>query len=856
MIDEKASAEARTILIAEDSSVQAEQLRYILVNNGYQVVVAVDGMEAFLKAREIHPDLVISDIIMPRMNGYELCKAIKSNDQTRNIPVILLTSLSNSNDLIEGLESGASNFLTKPFKEDYLLSQIKQIFLNTELYNKNHTPVTMELAMDGKKRSITTDPQQMLSLLVSSYNAAIQRNDELAASQEELRNINDRLEDLVDDRTAELHDEIEERQKIQDELAHSLSLIEATLESTVDGILAVDLDGRIIKTNKKFNDLFAIPESVLQTNDDRKVVNYILSQVRNPDDFIKKIEELYLHISEESRDFIEFLDGRVYERYSRPQVVGEEVIGRVWSFWDVTERFKAEKDLRESEQRVDLAVRASDLGMWDLDIKSKTLWRSKRYDYIFGRDNGDEELRFENIISHVLPDDRDMVIQKYEEGLLTGKLQSDFRITLPSGEMRWVSVFGKAQYDAQNLPVRMIGTIQDITERKFNELEIKIANEELQNANADKDRLFSIIAHDLRSPFNGFIGLTNIMLENAMELKPSELLEISKRLNNSAKSIYDLLENLLEWSLIKKQKGNINPQSFDLFAVVVQNIEVIREKAVQKGIGVVNHMAPGLWVIGDMKMLNTVIRNLLSNAIKFTQTGGTITLASSLINENNLEVVVRDTGVGMSLQQLQSIVESGGASGTIGTQGEKSTGLGLMLCKEFIEQNGGTLRVESTKGEGSEFFFTLPIDHTKFKEEGLRNPDEVAVDNKKHKLKILIAEDDEASQMLLKLAVQRFGKEILVANDGMEAVEACRNNPGIDLVLMDIKMPRMDGKEATNQIRKFNKNLIIVAQSAYADSSDIELILKLGFTDFIAKPINIKVLQDVIEKYFGNLKVA
>ncbi len=856
MIDEKASAEARTILIAEDSSVQAEQLRYILENHGYQVVVAVDGMEASLKAQQIIPDLIISDIVMPRMNGYELCKTIKSNEQTLHIPVILLTSLSNPDDLIDGLASGASNFLTKPFQEEYLLSQINEVFLNKELYSGIHEPVTMELARKGEKLSVTTDPQQILTLLMSSYHAAIQRNEELTTSQDELRNINDRLEDLVDERTTKLQEEIAERQKIQEELAHSLSLIEATLESTVDGILVVDLEGRILKTNKKFIDLFAIPDHILRTKDDRKAVEYVLSEVKNPEAFIQKIESLYQNITEESRDYIEFQDGRVYERYSRPQVVGKDVIGRVWSFWDVTERIKAEIDLRESEQRLGLALKASDLGMWDWQISSKSFWQSKRYNQIFGHRGEDQTMHPNDVLEQVWPDDRPLVKEKYQEALQSGKLHADFRITWPSGEMRWVSLFGKTQYDDHNHPIRMLGTIQDITERKFNELEIKIANEELRKANADKDRLFSIIAHDLRSPFNGFIGLTDIMLENALELKPSELHEISKRLNSSAKNIYDLLENLLEWSLIQKQKGQLNTKSFDLSELVVQNIEVIREKAVQKGIGVINEIPNDQWVIGDKKMLNTVIRNLFSNAIKFTKSGGMITLSSAFLDNQWVEVAVVDTGVGMSLQQLQNIQQSGGTSGTSGTDGEKSTGLGLMLCKEFVEQNGGSLRVESTQGEGSEFYFTVPVDRTKMSKEVNQPKQVVAVDNKKNNLNILIAEDDEASQMLLKLAVQSFGKEILVANDGVEAVEACRNNPGIDLVLMDIKMPRMDGKEATNQIRKFNKNLIIVAQSAYADSSDIELILKLGFTDFIAKPINIKVLQDVIEKYFGNLKVA
>ncbi len=856
MIDEKVSTEARTILIAEDSSVQAEQLKYILEKNGYTVVVAVDGLEAAEQAQKTIPDLIISDIIMPRMNGYELCKAIKANKLTCKIPLILLTSLSDSNDLIEGMASGASHFLTKPFREDYLISQMKQIFLNTDLYSTSHKPVTMELMVGGEKRSITTDPQQMLTLLVSSYNAAIYRNDELTKSREELRNINDRLEDLVDERTQELHEEIEERKKVQEELLQSISMTEATLESTIDGILVVGHDGNILKTNKRFIELFNIPEEVLTSRVDEKVIDYVQIQTKYPEDFLKKVQYLYQHPFEESFDFIEFKDGRVYERYSRPQTIGQEVVGRVWSFRDVTERKNAEANLKESEQRVELAVKSSDLGMWDLSISKGTLWRTKRFDEIFGYGEGKEGWLPEKILAQILPDDVELVKQNYEKALKTGKLYIECRISRASGDVHWISVYGKTQYNDKNVPVRMLGTIQDITDRKFNELKIEIANNELQKANADKDRLFSIIAHDLRSPFNGFIGLTKIMLENAQELKPSELLEISKRLNDSAKNIYKLLENLLEWSLVQKQKGNFDPQSFNLYPVVTQNIEVIKEKALQKGISVVNKINRELWVIGDMRMVNTVIRNLLSNAIKFTKGGGTITLDSSLLQGNMVEVAVKDTGMGMTQDQMNGLFVSAGSGGSKGTEGEKSTGLGLILCKEFTEQNGGKLRVESREGVGSDFFFSLPVDASKIDEQaGIKNED-VAVDNKKHKLIILIAEDDEASQMLLKLAVKSFGKEILIANNGVEAVEICRSTPGIDLVLMDIKMPLMDGGEATQLIREFNKDLIIVAQSAYIDNSNHEIILKMGFTDVIAKPINIRILHQVIKRYFAEMNMA
>ncbi len=206
------------ILIAEDSPTQAEQLRYALEKNSFEVIVAKNGKMALDLAQEKLPTIVISDIVMPEMNGYELCKAIKSNETTSDIPVILLTSLSNSEDVLEGLACGADNFLTKPYSEKYLLSIIDQIIANKEFRHGDIVRVGVEISFGGKKRFITANQQQMLSLLISSYDAAVQKNSELVQAQEELRTINERLEELVEERTADLSAEIEVRKRTEADL--------------------------------------------------------------------------------------------------------------------------------------------------------------------------------------------------------------------------------------------------------------------------------------------------------------------------------------------------------------------------------------------------------------------------------------------------------------------------------------------------------------------------------------------------------------------------------------------------------------------------------------------------------------
>ena len=206
------------ILIVEDSLTQSEQLKYLLEQHGYRVTEADSGKQATALLGDHKPTLVITDIVMPEMNGYELCKWIKSDERFQDIPVILLTSLSNSEDVLEGLACGADNFITKPYSEDYLLSNIEQILANRKLRKTERVRVGVEILFGGKKRFITADQQQMLTLLISTYEAAVHRNAELVQAQNDLRSLNERLEDLGEERTAELSADIAKRKRAEEEI--------------------------------------------------------------------------------------------------------------------------------------------------------------------------------------------------------------------------------------------------------------------------------------------------------------------------------------------------------------------------------------------------------------------------------------------------------------------------------------------------------------------------------------------------------------------------------------------------------------------------------------------------------------
>jgi CheY-like chemotaxis protein len=256
----------------------------------------------------------------------------------------------------------------------------------------------------------------------------------------------------------------------------------------------------------------------------------------------------------------------------------------------------------------------------------------------------------------------------------------------------------------------------------------------------------------------------------------------------------------------------------------------------------------------DREKVYAILTNLVKNAIKFSQEG-TIEFGYNLVETNgiaSLECYVKDTGIGIPKERQAAIFErfvQGDLSDTMARQG---AGLGLAISKAYVEMLGGKIWLESEEGIGSTFYFTLPY---------RAEPEEKSVlpkylsfgtsHNQIKNLKILIAEDDEVSEMLIDITVSMFGKVILKAGTGVEAVELCRNNPDIDLVLMDIRMPEMGGYEATRQIREFNKNVVIIAQTAYGLSGDREKSIEAGCNDYISKPIVHAELMGLLQKYFG-----
>jgi PAS domain S-box-containing protein len=245
-------------------------------------------------------------------------------------------------------------------------------------------------------------------------------------------------------------------------------------------------------------------------------------------------------------------------------------------------------------------------------------------------------------------------------------------------------------------------------ELKKAEEEIKLKNELLQAINAEKDKFFSILAHDLRGPLSAFVAATQILTDEIQNMTLEEVKEITLSMKESSTNIYSLLENLLEWSRLKRGIMNFNPEKIKLKLITTACIELLKESARKKEIKISCSLPDDLEIYADSHMLETVIRNLVSNAIKFTPKSGEISISAAAMSNNTIEIKIRDSGIGMSQELISKLFLLNEKTNRKGTEGEPSTGLGLLLCKEFIEKNGGQIWVESEEGKGSTFSFVIP----------------------------------------------------------------------------------------------------------------------------------------------------
>lgn len=249
---------------------------------------------------------------------------------------------------------------------------------------------------------------------------------------------------------------------------------------------------------------------------------------------------------------------------------------------------------------------------------------------------------------------------------------------------------------------------EEVSARVGTHVKLYRQSKELKKLNVTKDKFFSIIAHDLRGPMSGFMGLTDILAEQLRRMSMDDIQRYLDSMRKTSTNLFRLLENLLQWARIQQNAITFSPVDINLCYAINESVEIVRESAINKFIQIETNVPDDITVYADNNILQTVLRNHISNAVKFTPRGGRVVISARNINENGIEISVQDSGIGMNKNMIECLFNLDAKNGRPGTEGEPSTGLGLLLCKEFIEMHGGHLRVDSEEGKGSVFTISIP----------------------------------------------------------------------------------------------------------------------------------------------------
>lgn len=382
--------------------------------------------------------------------------------------------------------------------------------------------------------------------------------------------------------------------------------------------------------------------------------------------------------------------------------------------------------------------------------------------------------------------------------------------------------------------------------------ELRIAKENAEESDRLKTNFIRNISHEIRTPMNGIIGFSKFL--DKPDLTEVEQREYSQIIINSGKQLMSIIEDILEISKLKAKQVKLYPEKTDLEVVLNNLYSVYSSKAKEKQLDftIEGKLPSGALIYIDKKKLNKILRNLIDNAIKFTNKGK-VELTYEVKN-SLLFIKVRDTGIGIHPRDQQEIFDSFSQSEIEISKNHGGLGLGLTIAKENTTLLGGHLAMESQLNKGTTFVLSIP--YNPIKDEQLKKKEIEQKPNPNtspDKHIVLIAEDGEVNFLFLKMVLTKLPDYNFIihrAQNGQEAVEICKANDSIDLVLMDIKMPVMDGYEATSQIKKLRPELPIIAQTAYSTEEDIERALASGCDDFVSKPVDSEILKPKLLKFF------
>ncbi len=628
---------------------------------------------------------------------------------------------------------------------------------------------------------------------------------------------------------AELAQNLEQARK---GLEASLSLLQATLDSTADGILVVDRAGKVVSHNRKFVAMWSIPETLVTAGADDLLLSFVLDQAKDGAAFLRRVNELYAQPEAEGTDILEFKDGRVVERHSRPQYLGREVVGRVWSFRDVTKRTRAETALRQSEAHFRSLVENAPYGIYRSTTDGRLLAVNPALVKLLGY-GSEDELLVADLATQIYhdPAERDRLIA--EQGQRPWIQEVEARWKRKDGSPVRVRLSGRTVVNERGQMDGFEGFVEDVTAKELLEQQLRQA----QKMEA-VGRLAGGVAHDFNNLLTVILGSADMLLSELGSNDPhgAEASAIKRAATRAAA----LTHQLLAFS----RRQALAPKVLDVNVVVADAAKLLR-RLIGEDIELATISRAGAGRVRvDPSQLEQVLMNLVVNARDAMPEGGNITIETDVVELDSqyastrpavvpgryVMVAVSDTGVGMDRETQTHLFEPFFTTKELG----KGTGLGLATVYGIVKQSGGYIWVYSEPGQGATFKIYLPV---VAEPAAAPTEDERVPSRLDGSETILLVEDEETVRALALRVLARRGYTLLEAADGEEALRKASEHLGpIHLLMTDVIMPRMTGRELARHLTEARAELKVLYASGYTDDAVFRHgVLEPG-TAFLQKP--------------------
>ncbi len=950
----------KTILVIDDQKDNLVSMKAVikLQFKDISVVFAENGPEGISKAREFQPDLILLDIIMPGMDGFETCTHLKNDERTSHIPILMVTAIkTDMRNKIRALELGADAFLSKPIDPVEITTQIKVMLRIKEAEDRlREYNQELQQKVDRTEDKLITSENKYELLFQStgigigyyqtdgtiiSYNAKaasifnakpehlIGRNvmdvfpkEYAIRFFERIRKVENGATDntyvdkvnlgkqvfwlhtvfnSVHDKSGKIigilvsSDDISQEKEQEQLIRESEYKYRSTIQDLLTGIVIHDPTGKAVFCNPEASRMLKISMDDIK---DRAPDEFGWSLINDKHDTLpieeypvmkalktkKPITNYYLGIQFDHSNQITWAIVNASPILNQENEIEKVVV----NFLDIT-------DWKKSQQIQNALYQISKISEADLTLRGflqkihqeilKIINTKNFYIALYQKDTDkytfpyfiDETETYESDEAQILKGSLTDYVRRTGKGRIitedtekTLSVSEDIKL-IGSPSPVWL---GAPLYNSVSKEVIGVLAVQDyhdkhtfserdleileilayniggFIERRQNHVELEKAKKKAEESDRLKTAFLANMSHEIRTPMNGILGFSQLLSDP--DTKEEERNQYISIINKSGERLMGIINDLVDISKI--EAGQVEP----VFAAtnILEDLNFIysffkpgmKQKGLEFTANFKGFTIDNQFFTTDKEKFLAILTNLLKNAMKYTHQGRVEFHCER--RENKLICSIKDTGIGIPEDRIEAVFERFIQADIEDTHALEGAGLGLSISKAYSEILGGKLWAESTLGSGSCFYLEIPdqkLDESMPIINVLHKPG-----NKKNKqlidAVILIAEDEETSELYLREIIKNKCKEIIHVPDGKQAVECMKARTDVDIILMDIKMPGIDGLEATRQIRQFNKEVPVIAQTAYAMTGDREKALEAGCTGYITKPVDAKLLLDTLSK--------